>query len=250
MSADDPLSRARIEAVDPDGLLAEILDLPEHLRDALWRVESANIAPEPTPGGLAVVGVDGLERGGELAREALLPGLEAPITTWRGAPELSVQPMSTLLISYSGEDVAVIEAFAATASTRRVVLTTGGALAAAARGARVPVVPLPGGFPFPAAAMGYSLVVGLELARLAGLTGANVDRVEGAAAHVARLAREWGPESAIDSPVKRVAHAADAGRSSDWTPSIVEAGETPLQRVVTRLLLDNLLALYRRTLAA
>ncbi|HET9075017.1 MAG TPA: hypothetical protein VFN48_10590 [Solirubrobacteraceae bacterium] len=251
MSADDPLSRARIAAVDPDGLLAEILDLPEHLRDALWRVESANIAAQATPGGLAVVGVDGLQRGGELAREALLPDLAGPLSTWPGPPpEPSPRPTTTLLVSYSGEDPPVLEAFAAAADTRRVVLTTGGALAGAARGARVPVVPLPGGFPFPAAAMGYSLVVTLELARLAGLTGANRDRVETAAAHVARLARNWGPDSPVDSPLKRLAHTVDAGRASDWTPSPVEAGETPLQRVVTQLLLENLLALYRRALAA
>lgn len=250
MSIGDPLSREAVAAVDPDGVLGEVLDLPEHLRDAMWRVQSANIAPSSTPGGLTVVGVDGLERGAELAREALIPGLKAPLTTWRGLPEPSALPVTVLLASYSGEDRVVLDAFALTQNANRVVLTTGGALAVAARAAGVPVVPLPGGFPNPALAVGYPLVVSLELVRLAGLGASSAALVEAAAAHVARLAREWGPDSAVDSPAKRLAYAAADGRMPDWAPSAVEAGEGPLQRIVTRVLLDNLVSLYRRVLTS
>ena len=35
------LSRAAIARIDPSGQLGDVLALPEHLRDALWRVESA-----------------------------------------------------------------------------------------------------------------------------------------------------------------------------------------------------------------
>ncbi len=250
MPADDPLSRAAIAAVDSDGVLGEILDLPEHLRDALWRVQSANIMPVSTPGGLSVVGVDGLERGGELAREALIPGLKAPLTTWRGRPEPSALPVTVLLASYSGDDQVVLDTFELTQNTNRVVLTTGGALAVAARAARVPVVPLPGGFPDPALAIGYPLVVCLELVRLAGLGDSSAATIEAAAAHVARLARQWGPDSPADSPVKRLAGAAVEGRESDWAISVVEVGEGPLQKIATRVLLDNLLGLYRQVLVA
>jgi glucose/mannose-6-phosphate isomerase len=246
--SEDPLSRAAIGAVDPDGVLSEILDLPEHLRDALWRVQSANITPQPTPGGLYVVGVDGLQHGGELAREALIPGLSAPLTVFSGHPSPATLPVTVLLASYSGEDSAVLEAFELTSRANRVVLTTGGQLAAAARGAGVPVVPLPGGFPEPRLAIGYPLVVCLELSRLAGLAESSAGAVEGAAAHVARLARQWGPDSAEDSPAKRVAQATVAGRDPDWVISIVDAGETPLQRVATRVLFDNLVLLYRTVL--
>jgi glucose/mannose-6-phosphate isomerase len=250
VSAHDPLSREAIAAVDADGVLGEVLDLAEHLRDALWRVQSANIPPKSTPGGLSVVGVDGLERGGELAREALIPGLKAPLTTWRGLPEPSVLPVTVLLTSYSGDDSVVLDAFELTQNTNRVVLTTGGELAGAARAAGVPVVPLPGGFPRPALAIGYPLVVSLELVRLASLGASSAATIEGAAAHVARLARRWGPDSPADSAAKRLAGAAVDGRDPDWAISVVEAGEGPLQKIVTRVLLDNLVALYRQVLVA
>jgi glucose/mannose-6-phosphate isomerase len=250
VSIGDPLSREAVAAADPDGALGEVLDLPEHLRDAMWRVQSANIAPSSTPGGLIVVGVDGLERGGELAREALIPGLRAPLTTWRSLPEASPLPVTVLLASYSGADPVVLDAFELTVNTNRVVLTTGGPLAQRARAAKVPVIPLPGGFPDPALAIGYPLVVCLELVRLAGLGASSAALVEAAAAHVARLAREWGPDSAVDSPAKRLAYAAADGRAPDWALSAVEAGEGPLQRIVTRVLMENLVRLYRQVLEA
>jgi glucose/mannose-6-phosphate isomerase len=248
VSTEDPLSRAAIAAVDSDGVLGEILDLPEHLRDALWRVQSANIAPKSTPGGLSVVGVDGLEQGGDLAREALIPSLKAPLTTWRALPEPSTLPVTVLLASYTGEDQVVLDTFELTQNTNRVVLTTGGPLARAARAAGVPVVPLPGGFPDPALALAYPLVVCLELVRLAGLGASSAATIEAAAAHVARLARQWGPDSPADSAIKALAGAVVAGRQSDWAMSVVEVGEGPLQKIVTRVLLDNLLGLYRQVL--
>lgn len=248
--SDDPLDRAAIAAVDADGVLGEILDLAEHLRDALWRVQSANIVPQPTPGGLCVVGVDGLEQGGELAREALIPSLAAPLSTWHTVPEPQARPVTVLLASYSGEDRIVLDSFAQTAAATRVVLTTGGQLATLARGAGVPVVPLPGGFPDPRLAIAYPLVVCLELVRLAGLGDSSAAAIEQAAVHVARLARRWGPDSAPDSALKARARAEQAGTDPQWALSPVDVGEGALQRVVTRVLAENLLGLYRRVLAA
>ncbi len=40
------LDAAAVAAVDTTGQAADILDLPDHLRDALWRVDSAAVAPE------------------------------------------------------------------------------------------------------------------------------------------------------------------------------------------------------------
>jgi glucose/mannose-6-phosphate isomerase len=250
MYGDDPLSRAAVDAVDVDGVMGEVLDLSEHLRDALWRVQSANIAPKPAPGGLQVVGVDGLEQGGELARQALIPGLSAPLTVTHGAPAPRDLPTTVLLASYSGNDAAVIDAFTVTRRSQRVVLTTGGELAAAARAAAVPVVPLPGGFPQPQLAIGYPLVVCLELARLGEIAVNSAAAVELAAAHVARLARQWGPDADEDSPAKRVATAQLEGRDPEWAMSVVEAGEGALQQIVTRLLFGNLVELYTQVLRA
>ena len=39
-----------IRATDPSGQLDDVLALPDHLRDALWRVESAALEPEEASG--------------------------------------------------------------------------------------------------------------------------------------------------------------------------------------------------------
>jgi glucose/mannose-6-phosphate isomerase len=70
----------------------------------------------------------------------------------------------------------------------------------------VPVVPLPGGFQ-PRAAIGYSLVVALEAAALAGAAPFVRDEIEAAAALAAELAAEWGPDGSEDSEAKSIARA-------------------------------------------
>ena len=44
------LDAGALRAADPTGQLAEVLDLGDHLQDALWRVESAAIAPRESAG--------------------------------------------------------------------------------------------------------------------------------------------------------------------------------------------------------
>ena len=67
------LDREAIAQVDRSGMLADVLAMPDHLRDALWRVESAGGLMEEwdSPGGLIVAGMGGSAVGGALARAAL-----------------------------------------------------------------------------------------------------------------------------------------------------------------------------------
>ena len=67
-TAEDELSRAAIAEVDPSDQLGDVLALPEHLRDALWRVESAIMQDFDTTAGLVVAGMGGSAIGGALAR--------------------------------------------------------------------------------------------------------------------------------------------------------------------------------------
>ena len=53
------LSRAAIAQVDISDQLGAVLALPEHLRDALWRVESAIMQDWDTSAGLVVAGMGG-----------------------------------------------------------------------------------------------------------------------------------------------------------------------------------------------
>jgi glucose/mannose-6-phosphate isomerase len=204
------LDAAACRAVDSTGQFAETMDLAEHLRDAVWRVDSASIAPVDAHGGLIVAGMGGSSVGGRLAAGALGPRLRRPMALAMGydIPAWIGRETLVLCSSYSGsteETLATYDA-AKLAGAPRVVATTGGPLAERAREDGVPVVPLPGGFQ-PRAAVGYSLVTALEAAALCGAAPSVRDEIDGAAGLAAELAREWGPDGAEDGDAKRIARA-------------------------------------------
>src|SRR5829696_4384660 len=218
------LDAAACRAVDSTGQFGETLGLAEHLRDALWRVDSANLARVDAHGGLIVAGMGGSSVGGRLAASALGPRLRRPLALAMGydIPAWIGEETLVLCSSYSGsteETLATYDA-AKAAGAPRIVATTGGPLAERAREDGVPVVPLPGGFQ-PRAAVGYSLVTALEAAALCGAAPSLRDEVEDAAALVDRLAREWRPEGGDDGDAKRLARALH-----DTIPVITGAGLT------------------------
>lgn len=202
------LTREAIESIDSSGLLADVLDQPAQLADALWRVESAGIPRRDSPGGLVVCGMGGSAIGGDLARAAIGEGATRPIATARG---YGLEPWvgegtTVLCASYSGSTEETLAGFeaAGTAGADRIALTTGGALAEAARAAGVPVIGVPAGFQ-PRAAVIYMTVASLECAALCGAAPSMRDEVEAARPLLERLAVEWGPDGAADSPARRVA---------------------------------------------
>ena len=204
------LTPETVAAGDPTGQFAEVADLSEHLRDALWRVESARIEARDSPGGLVVAGMGGSAIGAALAIAALGDRASRPMCVTRGytlAP-WTTSDMTVLCASYSGETEETLAAFEAAGAVgaRRIVATTGGALAAAARAEKVPVIPIPGGFA-PRAAVGYGLVIALEVAALSGAAPSLHTEIDAAAAHADRLAGEWGPGAPVDSTAKRLARA-------------------------------------------
>jgi glucose/mannose-6-phosphate isomerase len=208
LSTGPTLSREAVAEVDVTGQFAEVLGLPDHLRDALWRVESANLKPHDSPGGLVIAGVGGSSIGGALARAALGDGASRPIALARdyALPGWTTPDTTVLCASYSGnteETLAAYDAAQALGATT-IVATTGGKLAEQARADRVPVVPLPGGFQS-RAAIGYGLVVALEVARLCGAGESLHAEVDVAAEHAASLAEAWGPDSDEDSLAKTLA---------------------------------------------
>ncbi len=208
MSVATDLGRDAVAAVDPGGMLADILNLPDQLRDALWRVESAELEPHDSPGGLVVAGMGGSAIGGLLARAALGDRASRPIVLARGyeLPAWTMPDTTVLCASYSGETeetLAVYEAAGALGATR-IVATTGGALAQAAAADHVPIVPIPGGFQ-PRAAVAYSLVIALEAAALCGAGEWLHAEIDVAAAHAERLVTEWGPDGADDCLAKELA---------------------------------------------
>ena len=220
----------------------DILAMPDHLRDALWRVESANLEPEDAPGGLIVAGMGGSAIGGTLARAALGDRASRSIVIARSyaLPAWTTPDTLVLCSSYSGnteETLAIYEA-AGALGARRIVATTGGKLAEAARAEDVPVIPLPGGFQ-PRAAVAYSLVVALEVAWLCGAGERLHAEIDVAAAHLEQIVSMWGPDASDDSLAKQLARGlhgtipqiAGSGLTSPiayrWKTQINENAKTP-----------------------
>jgi glucose/mannose-6-phosphate isomerase len=197
-----------IAEVDASSQISDILGLPEQLRDALWRVESAGIAPVDAPGGLIVAGMGGSAVGGLLARAALGDRASRPIVVARGyeLPAWATPDTLVLCSSFSGDTEETLACYdAATAlGAPRVVATTGGRLAEAARADGVPLIPLPAGFQ-PRAAVAYMVVCALEVAAACGAGPSVRSEVDVAAAHSERLVEEWGPEAPEDSLAKSLA---------------------------------------------
>ncbi len=165
-------------------MLDDVLAIPDHLRDALWRVQSARLEPWDSTGVL-VCGVGGSAIGGDLAAAAIGERLERPLVTVRGygLPGWVSPDWTVLCSSYSGGTEETRAGFAAAGEigARRVVASTGGALVEAARDAGVPVIGLPGLLPAPRTGVAYMLVCAIEVAALAGASPRLGDEVEAAA---------------------------------------------------------------------
>jgi glucose/mannose-6-phosphate isomerase len=218
------LSREAIARVDRSGQLEDVLALPEHLRDALWRVESAIMQDWDTSAGLVVAGMGGSAIGGALARAALSDHATRPIFVTRayGLPPWTTPDTMVLCASYSGnteETLACYES-AGALGARRTVVTTGGRLAEMAREDGVPVIPLPGGFQ-PRAAVAYMTVAALEVAALCGAGPRLTSEIDVAASHSEQLVAEWGPDAPEDSLAKTIARGLQG-----TTPVIAGAGPT------------------------
>jgi glucose/mannose-6-phosphate isomerase len=202
------LDHAVIEAADPQGMLGDVLAQPLQLGDALWRAQSAGIEKRDRPGGLVVCGMGGSAIGGDLAVAALGDRATRPITTVRGyALESWTGPDSLVLCaSYSGDTEETLACFeaAGAAGAGRVALTTGGALAEAARAEGVPVIGVPSGMQ-PRAAVLYMTIGTLECAALCGAAPGLHSEIDTAAALLERLAAKWGPDAGEDSEAKAIA---------------------------------------------
>lgn len=164
-------------------MLDDILAIPAHLRDALWRVESARLQPAEAAGAM-VCGMGGSAIGGDLAAAALGDRLTRPLLTMRGyeLPSWATPEWTVLCSSYSGDTEETLACFEAAGAlgARRIVVSTGGELVEAARMAGVPVVGLPGILQ-PRAAVAYMLVASAEVAALAGAAPRVHTEIEAAA---------------------------------------------------------------------
>jgi glucose/mannose-6-phosphate isomerase len=191
-------------------MLDAVRALPDHLRDALWRIETARARTIEAPAAF-VCGMGGSAIGGDLAIAAISDRLTKPMLVCRGyeLPSWAPAGSAVLCSSYSGNTEETLACYAAAEAlgAQRMVATTGGELAEAARADGVPVIGLPAGLQ-PRAAVGYMFAVAAELAALA-LAGPGLhteidaaashlgDAFEGAQARAADLASQIGDATVV-----------------------------------------------------
>jgi glucose/mannose-6-phosphate isomerase len=193
----------KLRELDASHQLDAVLAIPDHLRDALWRVESARLEAAEAAG-VMLCGMGGSAIGGELAAAALGDRCTLPLLTVRGygLPPWATPDWSIVCSSYSGnteETLACLDA-AGVLGAKRIVASTGGKLADAARSEGLPVIGLPGTIPVPRAAVAYTFVVAAEVAALAGVPRIHTE-IDAAAAGL-QDAREGLLEVAADIAVQ------------------------------------------------
>lgn len=171
-------------------MIDDVLGIPDQLRDALWRVESARLEPGEAAG-LLVCGMGGSAIGADLATAALGDRLTRPLLAVRGyeLPSWVTPEWTVLCSSYSGNTEETLACFAAAEAlgARRIVVSTGGRLAEEAREAGVPVVGLPGIFQ-PRAAVAYMFTAVAEVAALCAAAPRIHTEIDAAAAFLAEQA--------------------------------------------------------------
>jgi glucose/mannose-6-phosphate isomerase len=171
-------------------MIDDVLAIPDQLRDALWRIESARLEPAEAAG-VIVCGMGGSAIGADLAAAALGDRLTRPLLAIRGygLPSWATPEWTVLCSSYSGNTEETLACFDAAEAlgARRVVASTGGALVEKAREAGLPVIGLPGIFQ-PRAAVAYMFTIVAEVAALAGASPRVHTEIDAAAAFLEREA--------------------------------------------------------------
>lgn len=204
------LDRDAVAKVDSSDQITDVLALPEHLRDALWKAESAGLERGDSPGGLIVAGMGGSGVAGLLARAMLGDRAVRPILLSRdyGLPAWTTPDTTVLCASYSGNTEEVLACYEAAGhlGAQRVVATNGGKLAQLARREGVPVIPVAGGLRS-RAAVGYMIVAALEVAAQCAAGPRLASELDVAAESLEQLVVEWGPDGPEDGRAKALARA-------------------------------------------
>lgn len=165
------------------GMIDDVLAIPEHIRDAVWRTDSAGLEPARSDR-LVVCGMGGSAVGGDLARDIIGDRLEGPLDVIRSEvlPGWIGAGSAVLASSYSGNTSETLSAFreAGRRGLHRWAVTTGGELGELARSEGVGVVGVPG-FLAPRASVAYVTTVATLVAGLAGTAPDLREELEAAA---------------------------------------------------------------------
>lgn len=209
-------------------ILDDVLALPDQLRDALWRIETARLEAADSAG-LMVCGMGGSAIGGDLAAAAIGDRLTRPLVTIRGyeLPSWATPEWTVLCSSYSGNTEETLACFEAAEAlgARRLVVSTGGRLVERAREAGVPVVAPPGIYQ-PRVAVAYMFVAAAEAAALAGAAPRIRTEIDAAAAFIE--ARREEIQARAEEVATRLGGAPAVVYGSDLTTAVAHRWKTQI----------------------
>ena len=199
----EPLHSA---ALDPDDMRGAIRAFPDHLATGWSRgaaVDGFGLAGAEIDG-VVVCGMGGSAIGGDLVRGLVEPTASVPFVVHRGYSLPGWVGERTLVVvsTYSGGTEETLSAYAEARSrgARGLVITSGGEALDRARADGLDHVVIPGGLQ-PRAALGYSLGVGLRLARALDLASLPDDDVD-AALDAARQRADLHDRDADGNPAR------------------------------------------------
>lgn len=207
-AATNALAAESIKAIDPANLTDDILAMPDHIEDALWRAESAMLVPAEAAA-LVVCGMGGSAIGADLALAAIGDRLNKPVMVIRGydLPAWVTAETAVLISSYSGSTEETLSCYAqANARGCAIYVTSsGGSISEQAHAAAQPVIGLPGILQ-PRAAVAYGIVAATEIAITTGVVSSEVRaELAASAAPLRELAQSWAPTASEDITPKRLA---------------------------------------------
>lgn len=209
------LDAQAVAAVDAANLVGDMLAMPDHIEDALWRAESAMLSAKDADR-LVICGMGGSAIGADLAVAAIGAAAKKPIHVIRGydLPAWVDERTAVLLSSYSGstEETLSCLAQAKAAGADLYGVSSGGPLSADAHENGFPLIGLPGILQ-PRAAVAYGVVAAIEIAIVTGVVDASIrDDLKAASAGLRDTAAALGPDSGEDSLAKTLARAAHGKR--------------------------------------
>jgi len=205
MMLDDVRALAGVDRHDTRRVLA---DFPRQC------LRARALRPEPLPGSarprvVVMAGMGGSAAGGDLLAACAAETVEVPFLVHRGygLPAAAGRDALVIASSYSGDTVEVLSAVEA--ALRRqvpvVAITSGGALAALAAGARLPRVMLPDGL-MPRMALGFLVFSALGALAAGGVPVVAEHEMDEALEVVAAQAADLVPETVTDkNDAKRLA---------------------------------------------
>ncbi len=201
----------RLAALDPSGMLQNILDIPFHCQDARYRV--LNHPPKLNAQKIhhvIIAGLGGSAIGGDILRTLLWKTTPFSLSVnrhyelpgWAGKDSLVV------CSSYSGNTEETLSVFkqALQRKAQVLVISSGGELLAQAKKKKLPFCQVPGGLPPRAAAPGYSFVTLLTALESAGLIRSYEEDFQESMGLLVDLARQYGQMNpASKNPAKQLA---------------------------------------------